>query len=711
LPSHPDIELRTHSVRGETVTVAVPYGSKSAAGISDALREMERAEFDVVTREWWLEVGEWTGLDIAGLVGQFPELTTDETVDEWLASLQDECIARVGAIRHEGEGWWQLMIGSGELPEAFRSEAREVDGLVLVPMRPDTAAALRGMPTMELTEEAGRCADLLAAGELPPAARMTVGREDGMRVLELEVLWDREAATSLATLPGAGESSVLADSWYYQHLEPLLERHEVELDEDAAALVAAMAKESERLRGLVERSEALEAEPLAGVELAGELEPFQWAAVRYVLDVRRTFLADEQGLGKTVEALASLEADDAYPAVIVCPASLKLNWEREVRRWLPQRSVRTINGRDAVVEPADLTIVNYELVAKHLESLKAVRPSGLVIDESHYVKNPSAQRTKAVRHLAGSMVGDGLRLALSGTPIVNGPTELVAQLRILDQLESFGTGAAFSRRFAQGPGSLERLHWHLRRHCFVRRLKRQVLPQLPAKRRVTIPIPLANEPEYRAAERNIVAWLRAQPLDLNELETRVAQTLRAERLAQLGVLQRLSATGKLGGAIEWISDFLASGEPLVVFARHVAVQEAVLEAFPKAVHLLGSDSLAQREEAVAAFQDRSGPQLLVCSMRVAGTGFTLTRASNVCFLELDWTPAAHEQAEDRCHRIGQQGSAVTAWYLLAANTIDETMANLLERKRSDVSLVTQGHIREDEPLLGSIVSVLRSTRS
>ena len=128
-------------------------------------------------------------------------------------------------------------------------------------------------------------------------------------------------------------------------------------------------------------------------------------------------------------------------------------------------------------------------------------------------------------------------------------------------------------------------------------------------------------------------------------------------------------------------------EPLVVFSGHREVQRMLVERFPDALHLLGDDSVAQREAAVRAFQEPDGPQLIVCSTRVGGQGITLTRASNVAFLDLEWTPAMHDQAEDRCHRIGQH-DAVTAWYLLAADTIDETMAELIQRKRGIVAAVT-----------------------
>ena len=229
--------------------------------------------------------------------------------------------------------------------------------------------------------------------------------------------------------------------------------------------------------------------------LGGELKPFQRAGVAYLLEQRRAFLADEQGLGKTIEALATLEADGAYPAIVVCPASLKLNWMREIERWLPGRSAQTLTGmggNNSPIPAADITVVNYDILAARAQTLGAMAPRALVLDESHYCKNAAAKRTQAVARLASSVPSDGLVLALTGTPVMNRPPELIAQLRILGRLADFGSGAQFGRRF-KGADAHVRLHWHLRSRCFVRRLKVDVLPQLPAKTRTVVPVELDNE--------------------------------------------------------------------------------------------------------------------------------------------------------------------------------------------------------------------------
>jgi SNF2 family DNA or RNA helicase len=529
--------------------------------------------------------------------------------------------------------------------------------------------------------------------------------------LRLEVLWDPDIGSAFDRLPGVESGrTVPLDPWLAERLDEFVARHDVQVEGPAIEALGALLAERLEAAEAVRNSRADHGDPIASTAavLGGELAPFQWAGVRYVLDARRAFLADEQGLGKTVEALAALEADGAYPAIVVCPASMKLGWQREAERWLPHRSVVVVEGRPPVPPSGEITILNYEIVAAHREALSRRHPRALVVDESHYCKNPQAKRTQAVRRLAGAVAPDGLRLALTGTPVLNHADELIAQLRVIGRLEDFGSGARFSRQF-RGQLSEERLHWHLRRRCFVRRLKSEVLPQLPAKRQVVVPVALTNEAEYRLAEKDVIEWLRSQPLDLSELNARIAATLRAERLAQLGTLQRLAARGKLAAALAWIDDFLASGEPLVVFARHVEVQQAVLVRFPAALHLLGADSLRNREASIAAFQDPGGPSLIIGATRVAAQGITLTRSSNVAFLELEWTPAMHDQAEDRCHRIGQH-DAVTAWYLLAANTIDETMARLIQSKRQVVAAVTDGRVLHSDGLVEAVVRELRDGR-
>ena len=702
-----NIELRRDRDGQRTVVLSFPYD----AAIVQMARSIPHRRFDWDSREWSAPASDWAALKIEEILDRYPELSVQTDVHGWLASVRRRWIGAVTTTRHDGRGWLVLATRAGPLPDVVAAVTVHNGERTLAPLTAEVAAALRAEPSARLDPGAERCLQAIEHGETPPGAQLAFHRGVEGEELRLEVGFDPAIGKAFEQLPGAGGTRAVAvDPWVVQQLDAFLDEHGVHVTAAAAEELVALRAENRRAADAVAASRAQAAEPIAEVArvLGGELAPFQWAGVRYALAARTTFIADEQGLGKTVEALATLEADGAFPAIVVCPAAMKLTWEREATRWLPHRSVAVVHGRVAVPPAGDITILNYEIVAAHRDALARRRPRAIVIDEAHYCKNPRAKRTHAVRTLAGAVGQTGLRLALTGTPVLNHPDELIAQLRVIDRLKEFGSGARFSNQF-RGRLMEERLHWHLRRSCFVRRLKADVLPQLPAKRQVVVPIALTNESEYRLAQRDVIEWLRSQPLDLSELNAKISATLRAQRLAQLGTLQRLAARGKLAAALAWIEDFLASGEPLVVFARHVEVQKAVVARFPDALHLLGEDPLPAREASIAAFQRPDGPALIVCATRVAAQGITLTRASNVAFLELEWTPAIHDQAEDRCHRIGQR-DAVTAWYLLAADTIDETMSRLIQSKRATVAAVTDGRVVESDGLVEAVVRELRDGR-
>jgi SWI/SNF-related matrix-associated actin-dependent regulator of chromatin subfamily A-like protein 1 len=696
-----NVELRADRHGHAHVVFAFPY----RADIVDAVRAIPGRRFDWDAKEWWAPQGDETAPYVKGVIERHPSLLVADEVSAWLAEATSGWVGRVGAARLDGRGAFVLETISGELPEEL--EAEERGGRLWLRFSHATAEALLELRGARLDTRALRCATKLQVDLQPAPATLALVESVGEPRFTLDVNWDPDTIPAFLTLPAceAHGRSLPIDPYLVEPLEHYLRSYGVEVAPNAREVLDRLREEHDAAIEDVRRSRAHDAPALA-VEpvLGGELRPFQRAGVAYALDARRTFLADEQGLGKTVQALAALEADAAYPAVVICPASLKLNWERETQRWLPHRTVAVVSGTGTVAPAAEITVVNYDIVHAHRTRLALRRPKALVLDESHYVKNPRAKRTQAVRRLAESLAPDALRLALTGTPVMNHAEELIAQLRIIGRLEDFGSGARFARRF-QGIGAEERIHWHLRRRCFVRRAKADVLPQLPAKRQVAVPVALDNEGEYRLAEEDVIAWLREQPFDLRELDRKVAAALRAERLAQLNALRRLASRGKGGAAMAWIEDFLASDEPLVVFAGHREMQDRLLERFPHALHLVGRDSIVAREAAVHAFQGGES-QLLVCATRVAGQGITLTRASNVAFLDLEWTPAMHDQAEDRCHRIGQH-DAVTAWYLLAAKTIDETMLELIERKRRIVDAVTDGRAEADEAVLEGVVRALR----
>jgi superfamily II DNA or RNA helicase len=693
--------------------------------LNEAVKELPRRWFDWRRKHWRVPAHPRAAKAVEALLAQFPDLVPSPDVLAWLSD-SDRWRAVCTVVARDGRGHFLVRTLQGERPPELDAGTDAADGRVLFPFSEANAALLQQLEGLRLDDLATACVRSLRTGHTPPPAEMTLQiGEDGEPHFTVFHTWDRAPATAFRELSEAQPVhrpgrfflrdapwgvSVPADPALVPQLTDYLESHpELHVEEPASELLEELVVEHDRAAETVALSYADDAE-LDGLELGGELHPFQRAGVRYALARRRTFIADEQGLGKTVQALATIEADNAFPTVVVCPASMKLVWEREAKHWLPKRRVAVLGGRTDEVwseetAAAEIVVLNYDILDWHADKLAELEPRALILDESHYVKNARAARTRAALDLSRQLPDRALRLALTGTPILNRAEELVSQLRVLGRLKDFGSGARLTRRF-RAAGSDDRLHWNLRAHCYVRRTKQQVLPQLPAKRHDTVPVLLSNDHEYRLAERDVIAWLQTLPLDLRTIDAKVAAALRAEQLVRLNNLRQLAARGKLPTALAWVADFLESGEPLVVFAEHIATQKAVLDRFPNALHILGSDTSRARQYAVDSFQAEEGPQLIVCSLKAASQGITLTRASNVAFLELDWTPARHDQAEDRLHRIGQD-SAVTAWYLLAPDTIDETMAELLERKRSLIDAVTDGRVRDEERLVDAVVRELR----
>ncbi|HEX3875221.1 MAG TPA: DEAD/DEAH box helicase [Solirubrobacteraceae bacterium] len=575
---------------------------------------------------------------------------------------------------------------------------------------------LAAHPQTKVDPYALRCIQALTDhpdAPVPPAI-VTVDDHDATNedaTFTLTRMWANTTGDEIAAMPGARPRSawidrtagieVLADAWNATSVHDHATTHGLELDDAARTLLDRLLADHQHAAGLVTLSGATHG-TLDLPTLAGDLMPFQAAGVTYARAQRRTFIADEQGLGKTVQALATVEADDAFPAIVICPASLKLNWQREAGHWLPHRTIGVITGRSPAPLDTEILVLNYEILDAHRDALTDLEAGALVLDESHYCKNPRARRTQEAHLLSSALRPDALRLALTGTPLVNRAKELVPQLRLLGRLDEFGSAAEFERKFSD-PANRDRLHWHLRRSCYVRRLKRDVLPQLPAKQRAVVPVALDNAADYARAEAAFLTWLQDHYRDSADLARRLDSAMRAEALVKINALRKLTGTGKISVATEWIEDFVASREKLIVFAEHRDVQTGLVARFPQAAHLLGADSQAERQHAVDRFQHDPDVLLCICSLKVAAHGITLTAAANVAFVELGWTPAEHDQAEDRCHRIGQD-NAVTAWYLLAAGTIDDRLSALIDHKRVVVGAITDGAPPTEGPMVDALLT-------
>jgi superfamily II DNA or RNA helicase len=474
------------------------------------------------------------------------------------------------------------------------------------------------------------------------------------------------------------------------------------VDDDIRTQVVEDAKKSALL---LERSSSTDAD-IEIPSLNGKLMPYQRAGVQYVSTVGgRCLIADQMGLGKTVEAIAALEHLDAFPAIIVCPASLKENWKREINKWLPHRTVNVVDGKGAIMS-VDVNVVNYDIVSRFVEPLRHLKPMGLVLDESHYVKTGKTKRTVAVKDIAKAVPRSGTVLLLSGTPITNRPEELVSQLEILGTISKFGGKWTFLKRYAgahhngfgwdtKGASNLQELNVKLRQVCYLRRTKDEVLTELPPKTRSVIHVEPSGKgyTDYKKAEKDLIAFLK---------ENGYRGSDSAEHLRRTGVLKRLAADAKMDAVTEWIDSFLESCDrKLIVFAHHVAIVDALAAKYG-GLRVSGRDSLADRQIAVDKFQNDPEYRVIVLNLQAGGVGLTLTAASDVCFVEQGWTPGEHDQAEDRAHRLGQKGN-VQAWYLLGANTIDEDIYDLVDAKRSVVDAVTEGDEAVQQSVIGDLM--------
>ncbi|RJQ04851.1 MAG: DEAD/DEAH box helicase [Bacillota bacterium] len=442
--------------------------------------------------------------------------------------------------------------------------------------------------------------------------------------------------------------------------------------------------------------------------LGGELRPFQRAGVAYALRTERTFIADEPGLGKTCQALATIHASNAYPALVVSPASLKLNWQREAQRWLPGAKVTVLSGvrPDYHQYKADVVVCNYDILAAHQRGLAQRGFRGIVFDEAHNLKGRATQRATAARALVKRA---RVRLPLTGTPILNGPEEFASPLEIIERIDEFGGYAQFLGRYCGyslagqkvgPPAYLDELNRLLRSRCYVRRRKADVLKDLPPKTRAVVPISITNRRDYEEAERSLAAE-DDQRRGLRE----------AQQRAEADRLKGLVALGKIPAIVEWVKDFIHNGEKLVLFAYHKAVQHRLYQALAGsgAVHIFAEDDAVARQSAVDRFQREPKCKVIVCSLMAANAGLTLTAASNVAFAEMGWTPGIMDQATDRVHRIGQVWP-VTAWYLLAPGTVDDDIYELIERKRRIVDAATDGQVADQTPLLRELIDAMRRRR-
>ncbi len=510
----------------------------------------------------------------------------------------------------------------------------------------------------------------------------------------------------------------------------------------------------------------------------GGLRPYQRAGIDYGLRARGVLIADQMGLGKTLQALSIVATIGAFPVLITAPAFGRLTWAGAIRKFFPAWDLQLIDRMDAPIERKMATIISYSLLGAkrrrqkcncphdrvfhdkksgvckvfdpiagqckcasgtpresvYLGHLLDLNPRAVIFDESHFIKTAKTDRTKAAKMIAA---GAAVRLCLSGTPATR-PRQLIPQLETLGQMDRLGGSWRFLQEYCNpwgwgnkagckfcaqagadgllhssgrradgifcrvckgtgkglgywdfsGARNLDELNRRLRAVCYVRRLKADVEKDLPAKTIAQVPLEIENRPAYDAAAADVIHWL-----EKNRSPAAAFRASQAEEIVRLEVLKQLAVQGKLPQALDWIGDFLESGEKLVVFTVHRATAAAIGERFGAPV-IEGGTPMETRAELVARFQTDPGAKLIVLNIAAGGTVIELYAASNVAFLELSWEPWEHEQAEDRLHRRGLK-SPLTAWYLIAQGTIEqEIFDRVLPAKAATASGFTDGAIAD-----------------
>ena len=455
--------------------------------------------------------------------------------------------------------------------------------------------------------------------------------------------------------------------------------------------------------------------PAPGIDriAPGSLYPHQADGVAFLISKRRAILADDMGLGKTRQAIVAMEAGlPEGPILVVCPASLKLNWQREIRMVDPGAAIEVIGAGNAPPAAPRWVIVNYDLLGKHAERLHAVGWSGVILDEAHFIKNAS-QRTNHCLKLLGvqdgahaPLMGPDFVFLLTGTPMTNRPKDLFNLLRCVGHpaARSF---LSFAKRYCDayrndygwvttGASNLEELNL-LMKEVSLRRRKDEVL-DLPPKIRSFVPVDISGSKAAFAAVEAFLTWFGASdPAKPNDTEF----------LARLTRVRVALHKAKQKAVEERIRDVVAGGEKVVVFtcfAEGIARHKAALG--DSAVTITGSDTAEQRMAAVDRFQSDAGVRVALCNIIAGGVGITLTAGTHVIFQDLDWVPANHAQAEDRCYRMGQR-RRVSVDYMIAAGTLDRFISELLEAKMALIAAVEADRLPSGN-ILAEIEARLRS---
>jgi SNF2 family DNA or RNA helicase len=461
--------------------------------------------------------------------------------------------------------------------------------------------------------------------------------------------------------------------------------------------------------------------------------PHQAQLVAATTAGHRTFLlADEPGLGKTAQALLAAQAANAYPLLAVVPNVVKTNWAREAGLWTPRRTATVIHGDGDTIDGfADIVVVNYEVLDRHVGWLGDLGFRGMVVDEAHFIKNKKSQRSQNVLRLSErirSRTARPLLMALTGTPLINDIEDFTPIWEFLGWIDETGPRAELMQSLEEtgltpaDPGFYAAARARVIDLGIVRRRKVDVAADIPARRIADLPVELddAAGRSIREAERELTNRLVARYQSAlatrtsgdvvdgidHDLVRRVAGWERSDPdTAKTGEnvfsLVRRIGRAKAGLAADYAAQLAHNVGKVVFFARHIEVMDAAEKLFAERgiaySSIRGDQTAKNRQKNIDAFVNDPDVSIAVCSLLTAGVGINLQVASNVVLAELSWTNAEQTQAIDRVHRIGQE-EPVTAWRIIAAQTIDTRIADLIDAKAGLAAKALDG---SDEELSSS----------
>ena len=461
---------------------------------------------------------------------------------------------------------------------------------------------------------------------------------------------------------------------------------------------------------------SMELPPAANLSTPGGLDLMvhQSEFVESVRAGHRSFLlADEPGLGKTAQALIAAETAGAFPLLVVVPNVVKTNWLREVHQWLPKRRPTVVHGDGVELNAfSDVFIVNYDILDRHVGWLSKFDFRGMVVDEAHFIKNKESQRSKHVQAVARTIrarLQHPLLIALTGTPLINQIEDFRMIWQYLGWIDDKKPlGELMAKLEATGltpadPGFFPAARKAVISMGIVRRRKQDVAKDIPARRIADIPIELDTEAARSILEaekalisrllerydRVIAARGDADPSaidhDLVRLvcASEIEETKQDEMGDNVFTLVRKIGSAKAVMAADYTAQLARNVGKVVFFAKHIDVLNQAEKHFAsvgvKTTSIRGDQSTSARQDAIDAFTNDDDVQVIVCSLLAAGVGVNLQAASNVVLAELSWTSAEQTQAIDRVHRIGQE-LPVTAWRIVAAQTVDQRIAELIDQK-------------------------------